>query len=209
MTGTYNAKKVTKERLADTVKLMREYSSMGLNTQATVFKPADLPRLSLVDLEAEYKQTRAEIAALKVVASPYWIKQQQAKLAELDRYYELSRITIRGHKEPRVLLEYPRAEQCKTRYAQPLIAGGDALLNAWRTLNVEQRKKNADPERVRREYEAQLASPERMEFALVEVMTFGWWNCANETIDYVPNDGAQGREFEKQFTRIRRECDEP
>ena len=209
MTGTYNAKKVTRERLADTAKLMTQYSSFGLNTRTTVFKPADLPSLSVASLDAEYKQKRAEIASLKVLATPYWTKQQQEKLRELDQYYALSRVTIRGHKEPRVLLEYPKAELCKTKYAQPLIAGGDALLNAWRALTEEQAKKNADPARIRREYEAQLASSDRMKFALVEVMTFGWWNCANESIDYVQYDETQEREFEKQFTNIRRDCDEP
>lgn len=209
MSGTYNAKKVAKERLADTVKLMTQYSSAGLNAPTTVFKPADLPSLSVAALDAEYKQKRAEIASLKVLATPYWTKQQQEKLRELDQYYALSRVTIRGHKEPRALLEFPGAELCKTKYAQPLIAGGDALLNAWRTLTGEQAKKNADPARIRREYEAQLASSDRMKFALVEVMTFGWWNCANESIDYVQYDETQEREFEKQFTNIRRDCDEP
>jgi len=209
MTGTYNAKKVTKERLNDTVKLMRQYSAAGLDTRATVFKPEDLSSLSLGDLDAEYKQIRHELASLKVIASPYWTKQHQAKHAELDQAYELSRVTIRGHKDPRVLLEYPRAEQCKTKYARPLIAGGDALISAWRTLAEEQAKKNSDPDRIRREFDMQLASPDRMKYALVEMMTFGWWNCANESIDYVQYDGTQEREFEKQFTRVRRDCDEP
>ncbi|MEZ5422282.1 MAG: hypothetical protein R2682_04220 [Pyrinomonadaceae bacterium] len=83
------------------------------------------------------------------------------------------------------------------------------MLNAWRALTEEQAKKNADPARIRREYEAQLASSDRMKFALVEVMTFGWWNCANESIDYVQYDETQERELEKQFTNIHRDCDEP
>lgn len=209
MSGTYNAKKVSQRRLNDTVKLMRQYSSMGLATSATVFKPEDLPSLNVAELDAEYKQKSAEVAALQVIASPFWIERQKEKLAELKQYYELSRITMRGHADPRVLLEFPGADKCKTRYARPLIAGGDALLNAWRILNEDSRKRNADPERIRREYESQLASADRMKYALVEVMTFGWWNCANESIDYVQQDGSQEREFEKQFTRIRRECDEP
>ena len=209
MTGTYNTKKVSKRRLADTVKLMTQYSSMGLGTSATVFKPEDLPSLNVAELDAEYKQKSAEVAALQVVASPYWIGRQKAKLTELKQYYELSRITMRGHADPRVLLEYPGADQCKTKYARPLIAGGDALLSAWRLVNEASRKNNSDPERLRREYERQLASADRMKFALVEVMTFGWWNCANETIDYVLQDDSAEREFEKQFTRISRDCDEP
>lgn len=209
MTGTYNAKKVSKRRLADTVKLMTQYSSMGLSTSATVFKPEDLPSLNVAELDAEYKEKSAEVAALQVIASPFWVEQQKAKLTELKQYYDLSRITIRGHADPRVLLEYSGADQCKTKYARPLIAGGDALLKAWRLVNEDSRTKNSDPERLRREFERQLASPDKMKFALVEVMTFGWWNCANASIEYVQQDESQEREFEKQFTRIRRDCDEP
>ncbi|KXK00714.1 MAG: hypothetical protein UZ17_ACD001002057 [Acidobacteria bacterium OLB17] len=209
MTGTYNSKKVSKRRLTDTVKLMRQYSTLGLDTRATVFKPEDLPSLDLAELDAEYKRKSSEVASLQVIASPYWQRQQQAKLTELKQSYELSRATMRAYTDPRALLEYPGVDQCKTKYARPLVTGGDALLNAWRIVNEDSRKKNADPTRLRKEFEWQLASSDRMKYALVEVMAFGWWNCANESIDYVQYDGSQEREFEKQFKHIRRDCDEP
>lgn len=63
---------------------------------------------------------------------------------------------------------------------------------------------------MQRIFEEQYASPDRMKFALVEVMTFGWWNCANKAIKYVDYDGSQEREFRKLFIRVKTiSCDEP
>lgn len=208
LTGTYNSKKYTPRTLSDTVKLWRDHASV-MDADATVFTLEDLPKLSVAKLDAEYKRTAAAIAALQIVATPYWVSQRKAKLAELKQVYELSRVTIRGHTDPRALMELTGVDECKTKYAAPLVAGGDALLAAWRRVNEESRRNNSDPERLRRRYEEQLASPDRMKYALVEVMTFGWWNCANQSIKYVEYDGSQEREFEKLFVRVRRHCDEP
>ena len=57
-----------------------------------------------------------------------------------------------------------------------------------------------------------MASPDRLKFALVETMSFGWWNCANEFIKYDTGDNSQAREreFRKLFIRVRDlGCDEP
>ncbi len=206
--GTYNSKKYTPRPLADTLKLWQDYGAV-MDASATVFTPDDLPKLSVEKLDAEYKRKAAQISALQIVATPYWDTQRRAKLSELKQVYELSRVTIRGHTDPRALMEAAGVEECKTKYAAPLVAGGDALLTAWRLVNEDSRRNNSDPERLRRLYEAQLASADRMKYALVEVMTFGWWNCANQSIKYVEYDGTQEREFEKLFVRVRRHCDEP
>ena len=81
---------------------------------------------------------------------------------------------------------------------------------AWREVNEESRTKNADPERLKRIFESQMRSPDRMRYALLEVMTFGWSNCANELIEYVVHDETPPEEYKKLFTKVRTiKCDEP
>ncbi len=206
--GTYNSRKYTEAQLRNTVRLWMP-GGFSLETSATVFKPEDLPTLNLAALDAEYKAKSGELAHLEIVNTPYWEALRKAKLAEMKQVYELSRLTIQGHRNPKVLNELVGSNECKKKYAAPLIAGGDALLTAWRTLNEQHRKINADPERLRRIFDQQYSSPDRMKYALVEVMTFGWWNCANEAIKYVEYDGSQEREFNKLFIRVRRSCSEP
>ena len=117
---------------------------------------------------------------------------------------------MRGYKDHSALLEYKGAPTCTTRFVQPIVIGGEALINAWREVNEESRTKNADPQRLRRIFQTQLKSPERMQFALLEVMTFGWSNCANDRIEYVVYDESPVEEYKKLFTKVRTiRCEEP
>jgi hypothetical protein len=108
------------------------------------------------------------------------------------------------------LLEFRESGSCEKAYAEPLRTGGEPLLVAWRKVNEDSRARNADPDRLRRIFDEQNASPDRLKFARVEVMMFGWWNCANALIPYVEQDGTPEREFRKLFVRVRTiRCDEP
>jgi hypothetical protein len=117
---------------------------------------------------------------------------------------------MQAYNDPRVLGQYKEAPACKTKYADPLIKGGEDLLNAWRMVNERSRKRNSDPDRVRREYEKKLASPDRMQFAFIEVIGFGWYNCAIALIDHVSYDEKPAIEFKKLFKKVKTiGCDEP
>ncbi len=206
--GTYNVGKYTAAQLENTHKLF-DHSSFSLQTSATVFSPDDLVKLDLAALEAEYKTLSAKLAALEIVNTPFWQSLRQQKLAEMKQVYELSRLTISGHTNPAILKQLSGSDACKAKYADPLIAGGPTLLDAWRTVNEDSRVKNSDPARLKRIFETQMTSPDRLKYALVEVMTFGWWNCANDAISYVNYDGTQEREFKKLFIRVKQTCSEP
>ena len=207
--GTYNSKKYTAKQLANTAKLF-DHGSFSFQPTATVFTPVDLGRFDLAAVDAEYQKVTAELTELEIVNTPFWQELRKQKLAEIKQVYELSRLTILGHTDPKVLNQLEGSQSCKTKYAAPLIAGGDSLLKAWKTLNEESRKQNGNPNEVKRKFESEMASKDRLKFALVEVMTFGWWNCANNSIKYVNYDGTQEREFRKLFVRVKKiECEEP
>jgi len=209
--GTYSAKKYTAAQLRDTLRLTGPYG-ISLTAYPTVFNYDEIAKLSIPKLEADYRSKLAELKGLDIVKLPYWEDQRQKKMHELDRAYEASRITILAYSDPAEAFknEFPGAGQCYAKYARPVTQGGENLIAAWRQVNEDSRAKNGDPERLRRLFEEQNASPDRMKYALVEVMNFGWWNCANNSIEYVEYDGSQQREFKKLFTRVKKiSCDEP
>lgn len=207
--GTYNSRKYSRTQISNTEKLFNDHG-FSLQTSATVFRPEELSKLNIERLDAEYKKLFADLTDLDIVNTPYWQNQRKLKLAELKQVYDLSRITMLGQTNPNTLNELEGSQECKTKFAVPLIAGGDILLKAWRTLNEESRKNNSSPEAVRRRFESEYASSDRFKFAQVEVMTFGWWNCANLAIKYVEYEGTQEKEFKKLFVRIKRlPCAEP
>jgi len=207
--GTYNAAKISLSQLKNTLKLARP-GSYSLDRNSTVWKFEDIDRLDVAGLDLEFKTKVAELRSLEVAAIPYWQEFKSKKLRELEQVYRLERVTMRGYRDPSALLDYAAAPACTTRFARPIIAGGDTLLAAWRQVNEESRTKNADPERLKRIFENQLRSPDRLRYALLEVMTFGWSNCANALIEYVVHDETPVEQYKKLFTKVRTlKCDEP
>jgi hypothetical protein len=208
--GTYDSKKYTAEQIRNTLKLMNGYFRLDTSFNATVFKYEDIAARDFTPIEAEYQRKSGELKSLKIVNLPYWEKRRGQQLAEMENYYWLSKTTMASYKTPQSLRQYPYADSCKTKYAEPLIAGGETLLKTWEALNIESRKKNGDPARVKRTFEEQRASPDALKFALVEVTTFGWWNCANQFVDQGDDHGILEKNFRKIFTRVRTiRCEEP
>ncbi len=207
--GTFDPKLHTAARLRNTLKLSLPGSYL-LETNTTAWNYGDIAKLDIAGFDAEYKRKLAELKALDIVKVQYWQDFKARKIAELEQVYLLERTSMLGYSDPSKLLTYPSAPECVTRYAQPLAAGGDQLLAAWLSVNVESRKNNADPDRLQRIFEQQLRSPDKMKFALVEVMNFGWSNCANALIERIQSDGTPEAEFKKLFKKSRTlRCYEP
>ena len=207
--GTYDARKVTAKQLQDTYDLLLT-ADASFAADAAVFDIVDIARLDIKKLDAEYAERTAALKNAEIVKKPYWQSLRAKKLKILDQTYRLSRVEMLAYQEPTALTQYKDAPACSKRYADPLIAGGDSLLAAWLEVNQASRKVNADPEWVRRVYEEKLASNDRMRYAFIEVMGFGFHNCANQLIDYVTLDGSQAAEFKKLFKSVKTvSCDEP
>lgn len=210
MTGTYDSKKYTAAQLRNTLTLFGA-AAPRIDFNATVWKYDEIAKLDTAALDREYEQKSKMIRELDIVRLPYWEKLRQATLKELQQYYELSKVTARAYTRPQAINEYPRAESCKLKYAGPMIAGGESLVAAWRQVNLASQKVNASPKVLQERFDRENGSPDRLKFALVETMSFGWWNCANETIERPEqsSNGAAEKEFRKLFTRVKEVCDEP
>lgn len=208
--GTYDAKKYSEEQLRNTLKLGQTAGSYPIETNTTAWKISDIPTLDVAALDREYQQRSAELKAMPIVPVPYWQTFKLRKIRELDQVYRLARVSMVAYEDPRALLSYEGARSCMVPYARPLVSGGEDLLIAWRGVNEASRARNSDPEGVRRKYEEQLRSPDKMLYAQIEVITFGWGNCANDLIDYVKGDQTPNKEFKKLFKSVKTvSCDEP
>ncbi len=209
-TGTYDSKRYSERQLRNTARLitMGEFD-IGYFTE--VFKYDDIAKLDVTKLDEEYKRKSAELKSLELVPGAYWESIRQRKLKEMDQVFAQRRVKTLAYADPTALRTYDGAPTCKAKYVEPLIAGGDSLYKVWLDVNVESRKQNADPERLRRKFEAEMASPDRDKFAFVEVMAFGWGNCSNALLPYdtAGQDGSYLRQFKKLFARVKESCEEP
>jgi hypothetical protein len=207
--GTYNSKKHTLIQLKNTLKLINGYFRLD-TFNATVFKYEDIAKQDFAPIEVEYQRKSAELKNLVIVKLPFWEKRREQQLKEMESYYWLSKTTMASYKTPESLRDYPTADSCKTKFAEPLIAGGDTLLKTWEIFNIESRKNNGYPENVKRKFEGERKSPEALNYARVEVTTFGWWNCANALIDQGDDYAILEKNFRKLFIRVKTiQCEEP
>jgi hypothetical protein len=207
--STYDTSKYTLAQLRDTHKLMSERGLL-LNFDATPQDINAVENLNISTLDREYLKKKSELENLRLVKSAHFENLRQSQLRTLEQVYKLSRITAEAYKKPKVLKQFDFAKSCVTKYADSLTSGGDALLQKWLEVNRIIRENNGDPDRIKRIYEEQLNSPAKFKYARNEVMTFGWWNCANAYIEYVDDNGQSEKEFKKLFKRTKKiGCDEP
>lgn len=207
--GSYDVKKYTDAQLKNILDLFAS-GNFNIQTEATVWRYEDIQKLSVAALDKQYQSKYNTLEKLDIVKSPYWESLRTRKLKELKQVYELSRITILGYGEPAKLKEATFADSCVVKYANPLINGGDELLSTWKSVNEDTRRRNGDPERIKKIFQAEYDSPDRYKYERVEVMSFGFWNCANAFIERENYDETHEEEFKKLFKRTRTiACDEP
>ena len=200
--GTYDSTKYTEAQIKNTQMLVSSAGHIPLETDATVWKFEDIEKLDVEALDKEYKTKHAELKNLDIVKTEFFENLRQSKLKEMEQVYKLSKATMLGYKNPVALKEYTPAEACIIKYANPLIAGGDSLLEIWREVNLASQSRNASPEHLRQRFDKQSNSPDKLKYAQVEVMNFGWWNCANETIEYAEYDDKNQENFDKLFIKM-------
>jgi len=210
MTGTYDPAKYTEAQLRNTLMLFGP-GQIGLGVGLQVWEFADIAKIDLAAWDKEYEQKSKKLRAMDIVKVPYFESLRRDLLKELEQVHRLTRTTAIAYTRPEVINDYPRAEACKAKYAAPLIAGGEDLVKVWREVNLASQKRNADPKSLQNRFDRENASPDRLKFALVETMNFGWWNCANDTIERAEraHDGTTEKEFRKLFRRVKEMCDEP
>jgi hypothetical protein len=206
--GTYDAQKYNLAKLKNTYSLVQGFQ-ITATLNATVWKYEEIKNLpNIAGLDKEYELKSGELRNLDIVGTPYWQALKEKRLKELEQEYRLDKVTILAYQDPSVLKDYPYADSCVKTYASALITGGADLLAVWRQVSEDSRKRNGDPERLRRIFEQQNNSPDKYEYALVEVMSFGWFNCANGVRASSDPEELQ-KSFKKLFTRTRRSCEEP
>ena len=209
--GTYDPAKVSLATIEETKKLIDFGMGLPLQTDKTAWSPEDTGKLDVDALDKEYAETLKMLEELKPADTEFFRDLKRKHIETLKRSYELGRVTIKAYADPTVLRDYQESQQaCFTNWGLPLIAGGDALLSAWRTLHEEQLKRNGAPDMLNARFNERYASEQRDAWARVEIMNFGWWNCVNRTIPYVENDGSAEEQFKKLFVKVETlECDEP
>lgn len=160
-------------------------------------------------ISKQYQEARKKLTGLTLPKDPYWHTIHKTDLQELEDYYELVSTEAKAFTRPEILKTSRFNTQC-AQYADALTGGKEHLLKVWETHVQSQGLNNADPERLMQNFRAESQSTAYLDYAYINLITFGWGNCANDQIKRAKRDEAMNRKFKALFTRVETvECDEP
>ncbi|WBV61949.1 hypothetical protein PFY12_07480 [Chryseobacterium camelliae] len=211
--GLYDANKYSREEIEGTYKLWFQYSGLLLS-KPSVFKPETLQEVRrdkdkiLAKLDKDFAEKKKILEDLKIVNDPYWQNIRTQKIQELIQEYEFDKTEILAFSDPSVLLNSKFSKNCEN-FVRALNSDEDVMIDEWRKLRIQMSKKNGSPERVMDEFENNLHAQNRNEYAIVDLITFGWGNCANNSIKRIEHDEKMMKAFNALFITIDSECDEP
>jgi hypothetical protein len=211
--GHFDANLYSKEQLKDTYTLWFNMGGTLLSTPS-VFNLNELHRVRtekdeiLAQLDKDFKHQKKVLGNLKVVNGPYWENIKSQKLQELIDEYEFKKTEIRAFSDPSILLNHNLSKGCRN-FAEALHSNGPEMIEEWRKLREEMSKKNSDPQRIMNEFEARLNSSDKNDYAIIDLITFGWGNCANNNLRKTEHDEKMYKKFYSLFIKIDSECDEP
>jgi hypothetical protein len=205
-TGRYNPHLYTKEQLDNTQLLL--YRNAGLITDATANTPDDIEKLNGDSLTAEYTRKIKYYRNLQVVPRPIWLTLKAQAIQELEDEYKAKKATIAGFANPAVLLATSYSANCK-KYAQALASHNDSLiLKDWRSLVEERKKLNGAPVSYMQRFEQEYNSADRLRYAKIELLTYGWWNCVNNSIRRVELTEKLYEQFPRLFVDVKSACED-
>ncbi|MBT2620658.1 hypothetical protein [Chryseobacterium sp. ISL-6] len=211
--GYYDETKYTKEELTGTYKLYFELNGLLLDSphvfglEALRETRRDKDHI-LQKLEKEFIEKKKLIENLKIVNIPFWQNVKKQKYQELLQDYERQKIQIIAYSDPSVLLNSKKFQDC-THFAKALISDDTQMVEEWRKLRLEMSKRNGNPENIMNEFENRLNSVDKKDYAIIDLIVFGWGNCANNKIERPNYDEKMSDQFNSLFIKVDSECDEP
>ncbi|GAA4505577.1 hypothetical protein GCM10023172_33640 [Hymenobacter ginsengisoli] len=204
-TGTFPAGAYTQRQLRDTYQLVNGFQ---LNTTVVPFQLGHYNDAffsqAAQHLTQEHDSLAARLHGLQVVPTPYWRNIKRLRELELAEEYVLDHATLEGYFHPDTWLSNAYYAHC-AEYATALASTDSAVvIPAWRKLVDAEKVNNGIPASLEAAFKTQLASPERMRYAKVALMTFGWSNCANAQRKYSDLSGQHPLQddFAKLFTHV-------
>lgn len=203
--SSYNPNTVTQVQLSNCYQLAFSQEFRLKNTPS-VFSTASVNTIKLDSLTVEYQFKLQRLKTMNLPRSLFWEGLRSSTVKELKQVYELSRVAYLSYSDPSKLQQYSSEAPCLPKYRDAIIAGGEKLIAQWRELIAQSAETNCCPEQVWSSFNHDLESKEKIQHARVYVMTFGWWNCANEYVDYIDkyyDFDTKNEEFCKLFLSTR------
>lgn len=203
--GRYNPRLYSKEQLDNVRQLL--YGSAMVFTGASVHRPEDIAKLSLDTLNAEYARAITRYRNMRVVPRPMWLKLKKQAIREIEDDYQAHKLYVQAFANPAILLAVA-PDDCQ-QYVRGLATQDDSLtMRNWRDFVDEQKRRNGSSEPYTARYNQEGITPELLLYAKIDLLTYGWWNCVNNSIRRVQPTDDLHQQFTRLFANVTSECDD-
>jgi len=188
--STFDSTKYTRQNIKDCYKIAY-FGDLRFSETPSIHKLSDLQRLDTTKMNKDYHLKLQRLQNLELPNNSIWIKFKDSLTLQLQQEYELSKVAYEAYMTSnyKVLknLDYNDLDSCMSYYQKALIGSDNQILEAWEKLTNYQASRNGSPERVWQKYKTMKSMINWREHAEVQIMTFGWWNCAVKHITRFDN----------------------
>ncbi len=202
MNGIIDTAKANEAELNNALYIIWQPS--GLSRPFLWNKPADSTLVNLEIVKREYQQKKAELTSCALPKGIYWEQMRQARLKELKDAYELRSLAIKAYTNPKLLKQQKTAGCSNAEKA--LILGGDALLAYWKKQHEQEVIGAVDPVAIQKDFDQKWESKDKLLWARIEVMRYGWWNCVSEKQQGNISESEIEIAFKRLFLEVRENC---
>lgn len=208
--STYNSKKLSVKEIENCHALLfGRYTNYSKSPM--VFKPNDIGEIQTIEITEDYKQLKWTIETLKLPNSIIWHKVRDSALIEVEQLHIFYTIVNDAFitKDFTVLDRFWATDPDLEFYKNALQGDDNLLMNGWEIFKKKQMQNNGGPERLWNEFLTQKNNTDWRTYAQIDLLTFGWWNAANNHIARL-NTYNPYEDFKKLFIKTTAlECDEP
>ena len=167
-------------------------------------KPSDSVYLKRASIEKECKTLKLELETSDFPKGDFWNTLKINRLRELEENCALRIATCDAFFTSN-FTNYTVHSDCK-RFKNGLEKGSKSLFKIWEELHKKELSENSDPENIEQIYRKRKASPEIEIWAKIEVLRFGWWNCASDQLFSVQNYQEIETEFKSLVRSLKQNC---
>lgn len=213
--GYFDPGKYKKEEIDGVYKLLYTFSGVHFDNH-TVFKLSDLEDVRknknqyLQELEKQYQEKKKELYGLKVINLPEWKKLHQETIQIFENEYQLKKEELNAFSDPSSLKNSKFYSTCKEYIDAVTSPDKQKMYDAWEKFVHARSKNNSDPQSVITKLNDHLNDLQKDDYALIDLIGLGFYNCANES--FRPDADMEGtlyKKFDKIFSKLKQDCDEP
>ena len=210
---SFDPAKYDEKRLKNTINLLFEPSKFEAPVPPFVGESKDIAGLDPGKYDQQCGAALKTVRGFELLPLNGIEDYQRAKTEETEDFCRFGNIQIRGYRDPSALREYARAPSCS--HFIDALEGKTDTMKAFRETVAEQCKDNASPQRCRDSTLKEAEKPDGKERVRINLMTFGWSNCANNYTVHSTNSkpleqmrAGLEKQFRRMFT-VRSKCENP